>query len=101
MGVLWISECAAFQDPGGENRQAKDHHRNDVVCAVWNASQPAVECGPADEPPNRSRNRDCGQCRNKVFHAVVVIPIAVFSCSQGEEATVGPEEAGSQPHGES
>src|ERR1700690_898252 len=89
--VLWISERASFKNACGENRQPKDHHRYDVIRAVGNSPQPTVQSGPADEPPDRSRNGNCSQGGHKVFHAVVVIPVAVFSCSQGEEATVGPE----------
>src|SRR5580698_2644341 len=97
--MLWIPECAAFQYPGGENREPKDDHRNDVVRAIGNSTQPAVQSGSADEPPNRCRNRNGSQCGHKVLHAVVVISIAVFSCSQGKEAAIGPEKPGSQPHG--
>src|ERR1017187_2034320 len=101
VGVLWISEGASSKDACGENSQAEDHHRNDVVRAVGNPSQPAVQSGPADEPPNRSRNHDCSQGGHKVFHTVVVISIAVVGGGQGEEPSVGPEQAGCKPHGES
>ncbi len=42
---------------GSKNRQAENHHRNDVVSAIGNPSQPAIQSSAADKPADECGNR--------------------------------------------
>ena len=41
--MLCIAEAPAFKNGRGQNGQAKDHHGDDVVSAVGDPAQPAIQ----------------------------------------------------------
>ena len=57
-GMLRVAEGAALKDGGGNNCEAENRYGDDVVGAVGNPAEPAVQSSAADKPADKCGNRD-------------------------------------------
>ena len=98
--LLWIAERPAFEDYRGNKSQTENNDGNDVVSAICNTAQPAIQSGAADEETDERRNCNGSKRCNELLYPVVVIPVVVVGCSQRKVSAIRPEYAGGQSHGE-
>ncbi len=102
-GALGIAKRTLFQNAGGQNRERQHGHGHEMIRSIGDSAwQPTIQRGAADEPSEISAGTTTALSGGEeVLNAVIVIAIIIVGRSKCQEAAVGPEDSGSEAHGES